>query len=192
MSPIKSLFIKAHPKSIVFFLERIFGRSLLTMLVVGMNLAACSNIQADTPMPAITPITVESLYHNRQCGLQQQQIQWLDSREEYLALFAQLRKSYIGKQTIQPPAVDFANYGVLLLAMGRKATGGYVLELADGAASVTSGVLRLTVQWLEPRPGTMVTQVLTSPCLLLRIPRAEFDHIEVKDEYGTVRMRTAR
>jgi hypothetical protein len=38
----------------------------------------------------------------------------------------------------------------------------------------------------------MVTQALTSPCLLLKIPNAEFDRIEIKDQSGAIRLSASR
>jgi hypothetical protein len=38
----------------------------------------------------------------------------------------------------------------------------------------------------------MVTQALTSPCLLLKVPKARFERIEVKDQSGATRLSGTR
>jgi hypothetical protein len=141
---------------------------------------------SSTAKPASVPVGI--IYRNQQCNLMQAQARWVEEQPAYEALFKDLLKSYIRSQTEKPPAVDFTQYGVLLVAMGQKNTGGYAVDLASGDAKVGNGVLQVSVHWQEPRRGMMVTQALTSPCLLLKIPKAQFQNIEVKDQSGTVRL----
>jgi hypothetical protein len=141
---------------------------------------------SSTAKPASVPIGI--IYRNHQCNLMQAQARWVEEQPAYDALFKDLLKSYIRSQTEKPPAVDFTQYGVLLVAMGQKNTGGYAVDLASGDAKVGNGVLQVSVHWQEPRRGMMVTQALTSPCLLLKIPKAQFQIIEVNDQSGAVRL----
>jgi hypothetical protein len=141
---------------------------------------------ASTAKPASVPVGI--IYRNQQCNLTQAQARWVDGQPAYESLFKDLLKSYIRSQTEKPPAVDFTQYGVLLVAMGQKNTGGYAVDLASGDAMVENGVLQVSVHWQEPRRGMMVTQALTSPCLLLKVPKAQFQRIEVKDQSGAVRL----
>jgi hypothetical protein len=134
-----------------------------------------------------TSISVEVLYRNQQCSGLQPLIQWVESQSEYQTLFHGIRKSYVGAQA-EPPAVDFTQYGVLLVAMGQKNTGGYAVDLAADEAHIRQKVLQISVQWREPGKGMMVTQALTSPCLLLKLPKAQFERIEIKDQRGVVRL----
>jgi hypothetical protein len=148
-----------------------------------------SSAESATMKP--TSISVEVLYRNQQCSGVQAQTQWIESQQEYQTLFQGIRKAYVGAQAEQPPAVNFDQFGVLLVAMGQKNTGGYAVDLAAGEAQIREKVLHIAVQWREPGKGMMVTQALTSPCLLLKIPKAPFERIEIKDQRGVVRLRGA-
>ena len=147
----------------------------------------------DEPMQSkTTVVNVEVLYRNHQCNVSQARTRWIDSPEAYQTLFTELRKSYVGGQSQQLPRVDLSTYGVLLVAMGQKNTGGYSVDLANQEAVIDAGTLRVNVQWREPQKGMMLTQALTSPCVLLKIPNAEFERIEIKDHNGTTRLSVAR
>ncbi len=133
-------------------------------------------------------ISVEVLYRDQQCGVLQAQTRWIETQQAYQTLFSELRKSYISNHDEQPPPVDFSQNGVLLVAMGQRNTGGYAVDFANSEAVISAGVLRFSVNWREPRKGMMVTQALTSPCMLLKTPKAEFERIEIKDQNGVLRL----
>jgi hypothetical protein len=76
--------------------------------------------------------------------------------------------------------------GLLLVHMGAQPTGGYGIEPAAPVATVHKAVATIRVNWIEPEPGSMVTQAITAPCLLLKIPKAGIDRIVVTDQHGLV------
>lgn len=158
----------------------------LLLLMLYANLAACSNQQAGGVVSASNPITAEVIYQSHQCSQSQPQAVWIKSQQQLQQIYANLRRSYIGGQST-PPTVDFSGYGVLLLAMGQKNTGGYGLNLVDETVSVVSGLLEVRVRWLEPKRGMMVTQALTSPCLLVKISQGDFSRIRISDQSGKTR-----
>ncbi len=83
----------------------------------------------------------------------------------------------------------FARDLIVLVSMGRKRTGGYSLGLADKAL-LQDGWAVLPVTWNIPAQGMMLTQALTSPCLLMAIPRQHYKGIRVLDQHGRVRLQT--
>ncbi len=83
--------------------------------------------------------------------------------------------------------VDFHKEGVLAVYMGQRPTGGYALALHAPAVAIQDHVGTVVVRFEEPQPGGMVTQVITSPCLLIRLPRAELQQVRVVDPAGTLR-----
>jgi hypothetical protein len=85
------------------------------------------------------------------------------------------------------PAVDFPREGVLAVSMGQKRTAGYGLALAEPEVAIADGTATVVVRFDEPPPGAIVAQVLTSPCLLVRVPRAGIREIRVVDPGGAVR-----
>jgi len=76
----------------------------------------------------------------------------------------------------EQPQVDFGQYSVAAFFMGQKPTGGYGVRLVSATSS--GGTWRVTVELLQPAPGAILTQALTSPYLLLELPvparRVEF------------------
>jgi hypothetical protein len=85
------------------------------------------------------------------------------------------------------PPVDFKREGVVAVYMGQRPTGGYGLTLESEDVAVANGVATLVVAFHEPSPGGMVIQVLTSPCLLVRLPKVDVREVRVVDPGGTVR-----
>lgn len=93
------------------------------------------------------------------------------SQDEYERVWRQIRNNE--GDTGPPPEVDFASETVVALFMGRRNTGGYSIEVDE----IRAGARRATIYYREysPDPGDIVTQVLTSPFHLVRIPRLERD-----------------
>jgi hypothetical protein len=71
--------------------------------------------------------------------------------------------------------------------MGQKPTGGYGLELAEPHATLSDGEALIRLRWIEPAPGSIVTQILTSPCLIISLPKGAYEKITITDENGDVR-----
>ncbi len=66
-----------------------------------------------------------------------------------------------------PPAVDFGRESVAAFFWGTKPTGGYALKVAQVA--VKGDVVVVQLELIQPKPGSLVTQAITSPFLLVRI-----------------------
>jgi len=112
--------------------------------------------------------------------------QWITTQQQLDRLYGQLNVQLVGKKPVAPK-LDFITSGVLLLNMGKKPTGGYQLKLPDQTLAIKDDAVVLQVQWIEPSPGAMLTQVLTSPCLLVRMPLAGYGRIKVVDQDNVTR-----
>jgi len=64
------------------------------------------------------------------------------------------------------------NY-LLVVNMGQQSSGGYGLSLLKEQAEITGRHLLISVRWQTPKPGMMQAQVITSPCLLVSVPRQD-------------------
>jgi hypothetical protein len=84
------------------------------------------------------------------------------------------------------PAIDFGREGVVLFAMGRRPTAGYAIALAEPVARVKDGVATIVVRLDRPAPGAMLAQVVTSPCLAVRLPREGLREVRVVDPAGAL------
>ncbi|NOY65830.1 MAG: protease complex subunit PrcB family protein [Gammaproteobacteria bacterium] len=84
--------------------------------------------------------------------------------------------------------IDFSKSAVLKINMGQKRSGGYGLKLNTQQASIQKNELTIKIDWREPAANSMVTQALTSPCLYLLIPSADFDVITLVDQSQNKRL----
>lgn len=141
--------------------------------------------------PDVAALPVERLYGDSQCaGLDQPAAIWIASPAEWRRLYGQVTSPRMSPPPA--PVVDFAREGVLLLAMGQRSSAGYGLSPAGEAATVRDGVLAVRVEWREPPPGYLQAQVITSPCLALKLPAVAFTRIRAVDREGRVRLEGVR
>ncbi len=143
--------------------------------------------------PSATTVLVEALYRSAHCGAPD-----TDPVATHLANAETLARTYASVRRLavndgaKPPVVDFTRNAALLVNMGTRPTSGYALSLADNSARIVADRLEVVLDWQSPPPGAVVAQVLTSPCLILRIPRDGFREIRVLDRAGVVKARLDR
>jgi hypothetical protein len=53
--------------------------------------------------------------------------------------------------------------------MGQRPTAGYSLEYIPEKSYSTGSTARITIKQITPPPGAITAQVMTSPCLFLRV-----------------------
>ena len=136
-------------------------------------------------------LTVERLYASSTCGsLNLPEVVWIADAKTWQEQYALIVSPYIEPPSL--PKVDFPHEGVLLITMGQRTTGGYSLRLTGMPATVQGGVLIVPVEWREPPPGYALTQVMTSPCLLAKVPNGAFSQIHVVDQDGQLRLKGVR
>ena len=103
-------------------------------------------------------------------------------QNEFEGFYKTMHKSRTPKA--EPPAVDFANYLVLLVSHGEKRTSGYTIEIrriyTRGTALVVKAVLR------SPPEDSFTAQVITHPYLLIQIKLNGFTRVELVGETGEV------
>jgi PrcB C-terminal len=160
-----------------------FWSSVGMLLGIGL-MTACAAVPDKAPADD-RQIPVAVLYTSTRCGMQAvgASADWIDEPAD-LELPGFQRGGSKGSPAMQ---WDPATEGVLRIGMGRQRTGGYTLELAAPTAHVRESTALIRVDWRTPRPGTLVTQALTSPCLFLKVPRQGIDMIRVIDQEGRIR-----
>jgi len=165
-------------------MKRMAWMTLMTTLALG---AGCAQ-----PEPgANATLPVQSLYSSGQCiGLERPTEVWIADVQTWRSWHERITSARLPAPPT--PAEDFSREGVLVLAMGSRSTAGYGLSLAEGSATVRDGVLTVRVDWGEPPPGALLAQVMTSPCLLVKMPAASFERIRVVDQQGQVRLEGVR
>ncbi len=70
-----------------------------------------------------------------------------------------------------------------LVEMGQRQSGGYGIAVSRDARQV-GDTLRIYATFFSPAPGAMTPQVITSPCVLVRVPGTALGPVEVFDQDG--------
>jgi hypothetical protein len=71
------------------------------------------------------------------------------------------------------PQVDFTRYSVVAVFAGEQPTGGYSVEIVsvETSSSQTQEQLAINVEHRQPSAGDFVTEALTYPYHMIRIPK---------------------
>ena len=132
------------------------------------------------------------LHNTLQCGsgdLEPRAI-WINDPQRLDQRYRQISQSEAERAT--PPVLDFNREAVLLISMGQRPTGGYLLNYQEQPIYFDGGILDVEVSWQEPLPGYTQAQVITTPCLLLRLPVvANLKRIRVWDQNRELKLDTA-
>jgi hypothetical protein len=153
----------------------------------------CCGLWACIPSPAIfsaeSPrIPVRILYQDDLCGGNRPtpSVTLVADSDQLKRILIESKGRMLG-QSLPSPAVDFDAEHVVTIQMGQKPTGGYGIELAEPDATLRDGEALIRLRWIEPAPGSIVTQILTSPCLIVSLPKGAYEKITITDENGSVR-----
>lgn len=91
---------------------------------------------------------------------------------------------------VLPQTDDLTPARYALIELGQRPSGGYGLAVSR-QADRRGDILRLRATFIEPGPDAMVTQALTAPCALVRLPvgeeAREEARIELYDQAGNLR-----
>lgn len=83
------------------------------------------------------------------------------------------------------------NYAYALIEMGAKPSGGYGV-LVSRKAALDGDELTLKATILQPDPEAKLKPEKTSPCVLITLPRGEYDEIFVEDQNGEIIAKTKK
>ncbi|MEZ5543211.1 MAG: protease complex subunit PrcB family protein [Pseudomonadota bacterium] len=170
--------------------QRRHGTRLATLLLVA-GLMACR--------PAIPPASgtdtraVTTLATGTQCApsAPAPAARWLDTPASLQSAYRDMTRHSLGANTLPAPVPDFAAYGVLQVFMGQQPTGGYQLRLLRPNLELHATAATVRIEWLSPPPGAILPQLVTSPCLLLAVPRGAYHTLTVTDQAGRIRANAA-
>jgi hypothetical protein len=166
-----------------FFTARRLG--CMTMALASLAGAGCADVEAGAPLADASPLVPAS--GERSVPFEELDVrasrrppdelrQVITSVEEYLALVG----------NAPPPGIELRQHWVVYYGAGVRPTGGYDARIADIQRSENGRILTITTQLVEPGSGCIVTQALTHPYVLVRVPRQEdvrrifFDHEDEK------------
>lgn len=154
--------------------------SIVGLLGTGLLLGAC---QAQAPAGA-TPVPHQVLHADAQCGADAPLV-------ERLTDAGGLRQAIAGRMVGAAPAVpavDFDRSLVLRLSMGQQPNPGHGMGVTGARVEGAARRLVIDTVWATPEPGRMYAAVVTQPCVILSVPRADYGAIAVLDAQGRERM----
>lgn len=156
----------------------------LSANVCGVALAGSGKPAADdlTPVVVIQQVSV--------CG-KLVESQWLDNPQQYHSTFEALFQGLISDSRPQPAPINFKTHAALLISMGQQRTGGYSVRLASDQIQVSDGRGKVSVKWITAKSGMVTIQMLTNPCLLLKVPRGNYRIVDVVDQNGNLQQTIA-
>lgn len=79
-----------------------------------------------------------------------------------------------------------------LVDVGQRRSGGYGLAVTRKAVLHEDGHLYLRATFVEPAEGAAVTQEITSPCVLVKLPKGRIPFVRVYDQTDRLRADSAQ
>jgi len=152
-------------------IKRVPGPGALGVLLAGLLTAGCAVSQTTTPSGAPLARQITQSAH---CGLTAPGKLHLKSRTDVDRL-AGLPEASLVLAPVRD--INFDREHVVIVALGRKPTGGYSVTLSG--SRIVRGQLELEMDIREPAPGTMVTQALTTPCAVMAVTATGWDGIQI-------------
>ncbi|MDP4547014.1 MAG: protease complex subunit PrcB family protein [Marinobacter sp.] len=149
----------------------VFPIKVLTVPAMALALAGCAASGNTAPQqdPHVRQVT-----QSAHCGLTGPGVAYVDSQEG-LESFLEVRGQNMSTGVIRQ--VDLSQEQLIFVTLGQKPTAGYSLGLAG--VSQEKSTLKLHMDLKAPEPGTMVAQVITSPCVVLAAASGDWDRLEV-------------
>ena len=155
-----------------------YVRSSLVLLVALLS-AACTvtATSEEQEVPAVGAASADAieLQSSQHCGLTAPGVVLVRSQAQWRELGRTLRTSLPAEQL-----PDFDNHWLVIAALGQKPTGGFSVELASARQS--GDQLELRLRQSAPGPDDMVTQALTTPCSIIRVPAHGWSELLVSGE----------
>ncbi len=166
--------------------------TLIRIKRVGGNITFYGTERVGPPLVGVKPGPIEGPWNNMQgirfpletvfAGVNSKvksfRIEVLENAADFNAY---IRSSLNGG--VRMDTMDWDRYSLLVIHLGRRNSGGYEVQV-DGGEKSAAGV---RIHWTEyrPSPREMVTQALTSPFVIVRVPKALSYDFSGQVRYGS-------
>ena len=147
-------------------------------------LYACMGASGGQPSSTALPATIVASGHHCLKAPAAWHATFLTAPDQLEAFVSRCRADRIGFAPGDVPVVDFDQWRILAVEMGRQPSAGYGFD-ADGLAAHVAGrivTVRLSVR--RPPPGALVAQMITTPWILIRLPCGAYRSAQVLDQQG--------
>lgn len=155
------------------------------LAAAAIGLAACEPARKPTPAGA----TVTPVYQGRHCGRSaaSARVSWIQDRAQLEAVVRRMRRATIDAKPV--PEIDFERNALVLIELGRRPTAGYQMRLASQRMVMDRGDGLITFS--VDGPGGYAAQVITSPCLLVAVPRGDYRGVRALSTDNAISVHTA-
>ena len=143
---------------------------ILLTVIIALSLVGCGS------QPAAARYSVPKSFHSQQCYLTQSESYiWLEQEDEWLNL------PVAARQQMNQVAINWLEESVLIVSLGQKPSAGYGLELTNWL--LEQNHWQVTRISHSPSQGSMQAMMMSSPCVLVKIPKA-IKSFSLKSEQG--------
>lgn len=148
----------------------------LSMAALLLTTFACSSL-AEEKVPVLP------IHNSSQCLVDHDKLNGriVNSSEELNQLEAELNRQRFNYQPSWKGKVDFTKEKVVFISLGRKSTAGYSIQLVGETAIVSGDTATIQVATQKPKPGMMLAQVMTYPCIVAKLPAKTYSRIDIKE-----------
>lgn len=153
------------------------------LVLLTMFFQACP--RAGSGNKVLSNLELEVIYTSAHCnsGEKRVTVSWISGPETLRLAMGGGRGPVLGAERAAPP-IDFRAEGVLRVGIGLKTSAGYGFDKKEVVACIENGTATVRLALTTPPAGALVAQVLTDPCLLIRMPRGNYSRILVVDQQG--------
>lgn len=137
-------------------------------------LVGCAS--SDTVVEKPSEQLVRQVIQSAHCGLTGPGVAYVQTSERLQPLLELPAQNMAVQQLRQ---VNLEQEHLLFVTLGERPTGGYSISLASASVDSTENTLQLSMAVRSPAPGTMVTQAITSPCVVVAVPASDWSEIRV-------------
>lgn len=159
----------------------------IIICLAAILLAACARQHTE---PDCQPIDVEQLHQGSNCGKTSDtpMALWIDDHKRLRTVLNDLNRGRIGSGMPEwAREFDFSSHAILFVQMGQRPTAGFSLELIPGRAFVSGRSATVALKWIRPAADVRVAQVITTPCIWLKMPKKSFSTIKILDQAGKLK-----
>ena len=140
------------------YTKRIHCSPLFLAIAILSSLVGCGS------QPAQPSYSVPQRAYSQQCNITQSESYiWLEQEDEWLGLPEQARQQFEQEQ------IDWIKENVLIVSLGQKNTAGYDIELSQWL--LEQDYWQVTRITRAPQAGKLNAMVMTSPCVMVKIPK---------------------
>lgn len=139
-------------------MKKTLSVKILLVLAFPLLIVACGS------QPAQVTYSVPKGIQSQQCYItQSESFIWLEQEDEWLALPPKARQQF------EQSAVNWLEENVLIVSSGQKPSAGYGVELSNWL--LEQDHWQVTRVSHQPGADSMQAQMITSPCILVKIPK---------------------